>query len=1152
MNYFTLRRLFTLTGALFLLVLTSTAQELSQEIPLDPKTRFGQLENGITYYIRHNAKPENRVELRLAVQAGSMQEDDDQLGLAHFTEHMLFNGTKNFEKNEIINFLQSIGVEFGADLNAYTSFDETVYMLPLPTDKPEILDQGFQILEDWAHQATFEAEEIDKERGVVVEEWRTGLGANERLRKQWWPLVMKDSRYRDRLPIGDTTILKNFEYDVIKRFYQDWYRPDLMAVIVVGDVDVDEMEAKVKEQFSNIPPATEKRTKASNAVPGHEETLIAVATDKEMPFTQVQLFYKLPKKETTTFKDYRSMIARRLYNQMLNARLSELTEKAAPPFIQASTSYGGFAGDKDSYSSFALVKENGVLDGLSTLLTENQRVLKHGFVDTELKRAKENLLNGYEKAYKERDKTESGRIVGEYVRHFIDEEPVPGIAVEYEFLKEYLSGIILEEINALPQKWITQENRVVVITGSEKEGLEMPTEEEVTKVLDEVEMMEIAPYEDKVIDEPLIAEMPAAGEIVAEQELPGVDATELTLSNGIKVILKSTDFKEDEILLSAYSFGGTSQVSDEKYESASFASPIVQESGLRIFSSRDLQKLLTGKTVNARAYIGDLDEGFSGSASPKDLETLFQLVHLYATEPRKDEEAFQSFMAKNQPIFENLLSSPNYFFQDKVARILAQDHPRANRFPTSEDLEAVKLEEAISVYEDRFADMDDFVFFLVGNFEEEAVKSYIKTYLASLPATDREESFKDVGIRPPSNGMTKTLEKGTEAQSQVRITIPGELKNEKDRFLLSMLSNTLSIKLIENLREEISGVYGTRAQASTFKYPYLGYSMIVGFSCAPENVDTLIEATRIEMEKMLANGPTPEDLDKVKEQERRDLEENLKKNGWWLSTLRSVYYNDRDLENITEAKLLERIEELNVEELKRVANDYLNLDRQITVILNPEEVTETATAAAPEDMSAEQVIDRYIDAIGGKEKLETVTTLKKETKISVMGQELAATEVWKAPNSYGSVQQMPGGNMRMVITKDKAAMITPQGAQELPAEAMTAVQFDKAMFQELVYESMGVSASLEGIEQVEGKDAYKIVYTLPGGTSMSKWYDVESGLSTKMEAQGQEVTFLSYTTVEGIQFAAEGKMSAQGMQLNINTESVEVNGEIDESLFNME
>lgn len=1146
-----IKGIFFVTAFCFLLG-KAWGQDLSQEIPLNQKVRTGKLENGLTYYILRNAKPENRVELRLAVDAGSMQEDEDQLGLAHFTEHMLFNGTKNFEKNDIVDFLQSVGVEFGSDLNAYTSFDETVYMLPLPTDNPELLDKGFQILEDWAHQATFEDEEIDKERGVIIEEWRTGRGAQARMRKQTFPVILKGSRYKDRFPIGDTAIINNFEYDVIRRFYKEWYRPDLMAVIVVGDIDVDEMEAKIKSQFSGIPAPTKIREKVDNTIPDHDGTLFVAASDKEMPFTQVQIINKLPRKRIKTLEDYRSFLARRLYNDMLGSRLEELSQKADPPFIAGFSSYGGFIGETDSYSSGAFVNETGLLKGIKTLLVENKRVLEHGFQASELERAKKELFNSYEDAYKEREKTESRGLVGEYVAHFLDEEAVPGIEFEFKFVKENLDGITIDEINALPSQWISDKNRVIVINSPEKEDLEIPDESEVMAVLESVNAMEVEPYEDKVITEPLIAEIPTSGSITGEKELSEIGATELTLANGIRVILKPTDFKDDEVLLSAYSFGGVSLVEDDLYMSAEFTSPIIQQSGVRIFSSTDLTKLLAGKTVQVGAYVGDLEEGFSGSASPEDLETLFQLVYLYATAPRKDEDAFGALISQFEAIYPNLMSDPNYYFQDQVTRVLSQDHPRASTFPTMEDIAKVDLDEAYEVYKERFADMDDFVFFLVGNFEVEAIKPHIETYLASLPATDREETFKDVGIRPPAEGLTKEFKKGTENKSQVQITIPGELKDEKDRYLVRILSEALSIKLIENLREEISGVYSTRARASTFKYPYLGYSLNVSFSCSPDNVDTLIAATRIEMEKVLADGPTQEDVDKVKEQEKRDLEENLKQNRWWLNSLRSIYYNEREVGQMTEEKLMERIDGLTVEELKRVANDYINLDKQVTLILYPEEVEEIETAEAPSDITAETVIENYLTAIGGKEKLQSISTLKKQGKMSVMGMEMKTTEAWKAPNMYGSIQNTPQGDVRIILTEEKAAMSTPMGSQEMPEEAVVPLKFDKAMFPEMIYSDLEVGTELAGIEDVEEKKAYKITYTLPGGIAINKWYDVESGLCSKLSAQGQEVIFTAYTTIEGIQFPSEAKLKAQGMEMSVTVETIEINGEIDESIFSLE
>jgi len=1137
---------------LFLLFQPTFAQEQNKPIPLDPEVTYGRLDNGLTYYIRKNNRPENRVQLRLVVNAGSILEDEDQLGLAHFTEHMLFNGTESFEKNEIVDFLQSVGVEFGADLNAYTSFDETVYMLPLPSDDPEILDQGFQILEEMAHQATFEGEEIDKERGVVLEEWRRGLGASERLRKQYLPLVLKGSRYKDRLPIGDTTVLKNFEYDVIKRFYRDWYRPDLMAVVVVGDIDVAEIKSNIENRFADLEMPENPRDRKTYELPGHDETLVAVATDKEQPFTQIEILYKLPEKNIETASDYRSLLTRSLYNSMLNSRLDELTQQANPPFIQAFSAYGGYLGDKDAYRSIALVNEQNAELGLRTLIRENQRVLQHGFLKSELERAKKNLLNSYERAYNERNKTESSNYVNEYINHYLENEPSPGIEWEYEYVQEQLPTISIDEINALPSEWIIDSNRVVLVLGPEKAGIDLPDEEKIRSILEETETIEVEPYVDNVVDEPLIAEMPEPGTITAEKQLDAVDATEITLSNGLKVVLKPTDFKDDEILMTAHSFGGHSLVSDEDYQSALNANSVIQESGIRKFSATDLEKLLAGQTVSVSSFIGETSEGMRGSAAPKDLETLFQLTYLYFTQPRKDETSFESYINKNKSILQNILSNPGFYFQDQVAKVLTQNNPRGGGIPKPEDLDQVELDRAIDIYQDRFADASDFIFFFVGNFDVEEIKPLLTQYLGGLPDINREESFRDLGIRPPKGGVNKTFQKGTEPQSQVRLVFTGELQEDKHRFLLDAMAEALTIKLIENLREEMSGVYGTSANARSSKFPYLSYSVNISFTCAPENVDTLIQAAEAEIRKIQENGPTEEDLTKVKEQKIKDLEENIKKNGYWLSALRTVYVENKDISRITEASQKARIESLTQEDLQEMANMYMNFEDLIVLKLLPEEVEEVETTEAPNDITVDAITDLYIETIGGADKLNEVSSYRSQGKMSVMGMEMEIYEARKAPDKYVSIQSTPMGEMKQIYNAGKMVMVTPQGTQELPPEASAEMKYEaEAMFFELEYADLGIVGELQGIEKVEERDAYKVVYTYPSGRTSTRWYDMENGLLVKVENEEQVIHYKSYQEVNGIQFPKEVqvRIKSQGMDANMTIENIEVNPELEDSLF---
>ena len=905
-------------------------------LPVDPLIRIGQLENGLTYYIRKNKKPEKRVEMRLVVNVGSMMEDDDQLGISHFVEHMAFNGTKNFEKNEIVSYLQSIGVQFGADLNAYTTFDETVYILPIPTDDEEILKQGLQILEDWAHNVTFSDEEIDKERGVVIEEWRLGRGADQRMRDEYFPVLFKDSRYAERLPIGKKEIIENATYETIRRYYHDWYRPDLMSVIAVGDIDVDQMEAMIKAHFSNLINPVNERPRKSYPVPDHDEFLIAIASDKEASFTIVRLNYKTDNVETKTFSDFRRDGIYQLYNGMLNERLNELKQSADPPFIFASTGFGSMVRTKSSYSSFAVVGADGIEKGLKAIITENERVRKYGFTEAELDRYKKKMLNNYDQAYKESDKTESGIYAREYIRSFLTQEPIPGIKFEYEFYKEVLPGIRLEEVNALAQQWIKDKNRVLVVTAPEKEGITLPAEADIRKMLDEADKIEIEAYHEDELATELIADLPTPGKVIATKTFDITNVTELTLSNGVKVVLKPTDFKNDEILMAASSPGGSSLYSDEDYMSASNAASIINESGVSDFSSIDLKKMLAGKTVRISPYIGSLSEGFNGNAAPKDFESMLQLIHLYFTTPRKDEDAFKSKISKDKMLYQNLMSNPQFYFQDQVQKIMSRNNPRGGGFPTAEDLDKIDFERSYAIYRDRFADASDFHFVFVGNFDIDEITPKLELYLGSLPTLNRNESWKDLGIRPPEGLVDKIIFRGTDPKSQVVINFTGEKPyDKKSNYDISSLGELLTIKLVEILREEKSGVYGVGASGRSSKRPYESYTFRISFPCAPENVDDLVLATFEEINNIRENGVSDEDLKKIKETQRRHREENLKKNRYWVNQLNAYYNHNTDLDSFYEREKL--VEALTSEDIIAAVNKYLNMNEYIKVVLMPEQ-----------------------------------------------------------------------------------------------------------------------------------------------------------------------------------------------------------------------
>lgn len=919
--------------------------DLSSQVPVDPNIRKGTLDNGLTYYIRKNSKPEGRVELRLAVNAGSVLEDEDQLGLAHFTEHMAFNGTEKFEKNELINILQQAGVKFGAHLNAYTSFDETVYMLKLPT-ADTTMEKGMQILEDWASTIAFDSSEIDKERGVVIEEWRIGQGAQRRMLDKYLPVLLTNSRYADRLPIGTKDVLESFDYETIRRFYENWYRPDLMAVVAVGDINVDSMEMEIKKRFGDLKTPENAPEREGFLVPDHPDTKVVVVTDKEAPFNQISIFYKEDAQEYATLKGYQNMVIQQLFTGMLNQRLKELAQQADPPFMNAGSYYGSVVRSKDAYQMFAIVPENGIERGLKTLLEENQRVKEHGFTQTELDRYKKQMLTQYERAYNERGKTESASYANEYISNFLEGEPIPGIAFEYKFMQEYLPGITLEGVNQLADDWIKDENRVVVVTAPDKEGVEVPSETEVHSFLNEMATVEVEPYEDKAVASTLIEAKPQAGKIVNEKKLDEIGVTELTFSNGVKVVLKPTDFKDDEILMTASSPGGHSLYSDSVYFSVANADGIISESGVKDFSQTDLQKYLADKSVGISPYIGTLKEGFNGNSTPKDLETLLQLTYLYFTDPRKDEASFQSYISKNKAIFQNLMSNPQYYYYDKVARILSQNHPRGGGYPTVKDWNGVEFDEAWQAYDERFEDASDFTFFFVGNFDVEEIKPMLAMYLGSLPDIERNEKWHDVGVRPPDGVVEETIKKGTDPKSMVNITFTGDFDySREEAYKLNSLIQSLNIKLIEEIREEMSGVYGISAQANPEKYPYEHYSITIAYPCAPENVDNLTEAVFAEIEKLKKNGPTPEDLQKVKEAQRREMETSLKENGFWLSSLEEAYFMDHDPSTIVDYE--EIISKLSVEDLKKTANQYFNMDQYVKVVLFPEDQPNTKAQEAP-------------------------------------------------------------------------------------------------------------------------------------------------------------------------------------------------------------
>ena len=925
-------------------VVSTTQQETNLDynpknpIPTDPNVKMGTLKNGLKYYVQNNPKPENKVELRLVVNAGSILEDEDQLGLAHFMEHMNFNGTKNFKKNDLVDYLQSIGVKFGAHLNAYTSFDETVYILPIPSDDPEKLEKGFQIIEDWAHNALLTDEEIDNERGVVLEEFRLGQGANERMMQKYLPKMMYGSMYAKRLPIGTKENLETFKYESLKRFYKDWYRPDLMAVVAVGDIDVETLEEKIKSHFEHIKNPKKPKERQVFDLPNHEETFVAIETDKEAPFSNVRIMFKdkINAKPDVTYSDYRKSLVENLFSQMINNRLDEIRNGENPPFVYGFTYYGGtYARTKNAFQSSAMTSPTGQLDALKTLLVENERVRQHGFFVGEFDRAKKDLIANMERAFKDKDKMESERIVGRYVNNFLENSPIPSIDWRFDFMKSQLPNITLEEVNALIQSYIKEDNRVVILTGPEKDDIEKVTEKQVLDLLESVKSMDLKPYEDKEVASSLITNLPKKGSIVKTETNEELGTKTLHLSNGATITYKITDFKNDEILFDAFSYGGTSLYTDEEYKATVNANGGLSEAGVNGFNKVDLSKMMSGKIANVRLSIGTYSEGFSGNTTPKDLETLFQLTHLYFTSLNKDEKAFKSFAEKQKAFLGNLLSSPQFYFQDQLSQFIYGKSPRYTGFPTAEDMDNANYDLAYQKYKERFADAGDFNFYFVGNIDEKKFEEYCASYLASLPSTGSNEMYKVSDFRPLTGSHEKIIEKGEDPKSSVRITYHGPTTyDKKEAHAFKSLAEVLSIKLIEKLREEEGGVYGAGASASISDMPYDWYRFNISFPCGPENVDKLRAATLKEVDRLIKEGPTEKDLAKVKEAQILEYKEDLKTNRFWLNQLKDADYQKKDAENIL--KFEEAVNSLTAKDLQDVAKKYLT-QGYIIGIHNPEQ-----------------------------------------------------------------------------------------------------------------------------------------------------------------------------------------------------------------------
>ncbi|MFP3597716.1 M16 family metallopeptidase [Chryseobacterium sp. SIMBA_029] len=928
----------------FAVIFLMSAQGFAQNIPADPSVKTGTLSNGMKYYIKKNTLPEKKVDFRLAINAGSILEDENQRGLAHFMEHMNFNGTKNFPDNKLVDFLQSIGVKFGQHLNAYTSFDETVYMLPVPLDKPGNLDAGLKVMEDWAFNATLSDEQINKERGVVLEELRLGLGADKRMEDKYLPKLLYKSQYAERLPIGKKEILQNFKPDVIRKFHQDWYRPDLMAIVVVGDINVDEVEKKIKDNFSKYKNPSKPRERKTFDLPNHKETLVAIETDPDATNSMVQFIMKDTEAYTpdVTVQQYNQSMVENIATTMLNNRLRELINSANPPFTYGSVYHGGtYARSKEAFQGFAMVKDGNQLNALKVLLEEVERAKRFGFTQTELDRAKSQVMSNLESSYNNRSKTESDMLVDEYVRNFLEQEPMPGIAWEYEDAKSFLPSITLAQTNDVIKKMVRDDSRVIVLTGPKKDNITMPTEAMVLNTFESVKMADLKPYEEKATIKNLVKPFKSEGKIAKTESDAKLGTTTWTLSNGAKVTFKKTDFKDDEIVFTARSLGGNSIIPDADFNKTQFAFSALSEAGVNGFSKSDLTNYLAGKQVSVNPSIGPLSEGISGKTTQKDLGTAMELIYAYFTGLNYDPAAFNAYKEKQSAMLNNLMSNPQFYFSSEHAKFMNQKNPRfIGLIPMEKDWANTDYKKAYDIYKEKFANAGNYQFYFVGNIDEATFKDEVLQYIASLPSAGKTTTFKDTGYRQVTGDYTKVYKKGKDPKSLVSITYSGETPyDEKDALALSALGEVATIKVIEKLREDESGIYGGGARGGMTKIPFSAYNFSISFPCGPENAEKLTKSAVTELQKLIDKGPDQKDLDKYKEGEYNDNKTHLKDNMFWMNGLAKNQLDGSDKYDILNHQ--EKVKALTVKDLQDVAKKYLTKGR-ITATLMPEDGWENA------------------------------------------------------------------------------------------------------------------------------------------------------------------------------------------------------------------
>lgn len=939
-----MKRLYSFITALLVLsgcLSSLVAQQPGQQLPIDPNVRHGKLSNGLTYFIRHNQLPKERADFYIVQKVGSMLEEENQRGLAHFLEHMAFNGSTNLPEYTMREYTETIGMRFGENLNAYTAFDETVYMLMnAPIQRETVIDSCLLILHDWSGFLSLTDSMVEKERGIIREEWRRGQDAQARIWEQQLPAIYPESRYGHRMPIGTIDVINNFKPDELRDYYHKWYRPDLQAIVVVGDIDVDQIEKKIQTLFADIPAHENPAERVYFPVPDNDEPLVSVATDKEESNTILRIFYKhdvLPTEVKNTQMGFMVEYMKNIASQIMDERYSEILQKANPPFIYAGSVDANFmvSQTKDAWMNVALLKPGEIESAMNTLVNESQRMKQFGFTPSEYERAKSNLLKSYESAYNERDKQQTRTYMQEITAHFSKGEPMPGIEVEYAMMQEIAAAIPVEVVNQFIQQVITDKNLVITLSGPEKEGLTYPSEAELLAMYNKALELPVEPYVETLSNEPLIPELPAPGKITKEIKDPLFDATVWELSNGIKVVLKHTELKKDQVIMTATSPGGTSLFGDEEALNLKMINSVISLGGLGNFSATDLSKAMSGKNASCRISLGQDSEDVNGSASPAeaDLKALFELIYLNFTSLRQDDEAYQSLEGRIKSQLETYKLNPMSAFTDSINIAMYGDNPRTKQIQV-EDFDKISYPKTLNMVKERFADASDFVFTFVGNIDTETMRPLVEQYLASLPALNRKDAANEANaVTPRASKFINHFKKEMETpKSSVLLTYTGKLEyNQENRVLSQVLKQILDIVFRTEIREKEGATYTIGTGVSISKFPKGSSLLQVSFETDPELQEKTLAIIHRELDKMMKEGPNADDFKRTMDNIHKRYDESLQNNSYWLNVL-DTYYTD-GVDNHT--NYLPLLDSITPEKIQAFSKKLLEQDNLIEVVMHP-------------------------------------------------------------------------------------------------------------------------------------------------------------------------------------------------------------------------